>query len=90
MMNAPYLGAGKGIIIEDDVWVGAGATILDGSVLAEGSVLAAGAVLTDSTIPYSVYGGVPAKFIKFRFSKEEIIQVNSSLYTTDELLRYYE
>ncbi len=90
MMDAPYLGSGKGVIIEDDVWIGAGTTILDGAFIAEGTVLAAGTVITGKTIPYSIYGGVPARFIKFRFSKEEIVNVNSSLYNIDSLLSYYE
>ena len=90
MMKAPYLGSGKGIVIEDDVWVGAGATLLDGAFLAEGSVLAAGAVLTGKTKPYSVYGGVPARFIKFRFQKNEIIRINSAKYTYQQLINIYE
>lgn len=34
--------------------------------------MAAGAVVTKSCSPYSVIGGVPAKFIKPVFSEEEI------------------
>lgn len=57
----------KGIRIEDDVWVGAGAKILDGSQIARGCVIAAGAVLTGTqTEPYTIYGGIPAKQIGTR------------------------
>jgi len=56
----------KGISIADDVWIGAGAKILDGVFLAVGTVVAAGAVVTNSTDPYSVVAGVPARRIKFR------------------------
>ena len=53
----------KGIIIEDDVWIGAGARVLDGVILRTGTVVGAGAVVTKSTEPYTVVAGVPAKKI---------------------------
>ncbi|NMF60555.1 acyltransferase [Pseudanabaena yagii] len=56
----------KGIIIEDDVWIGAGATILDGCTIGKGSVIGAGAVVTKSVEPYSIVGGIPAKKIRMR------------------------
>lgn len=55
-----------GVTIEDDVWVGAGATILDGVVIGTGSVVGAGSVVTKSVLPYSVVAGVPAVVIKKR------------------------
>ncbi len=51
----------KGIIIEDDVWVAANVTIVDGVRIGKGSVIAAGATVTKSVEPYSIMGGVPAK-----------------------------
>lgn len=56
----------KGIVIEDDVWIGAGAQILDGVVIRRGTVIGAGAVVTKSTDPYSVVAGVPARKISSR------------------------
>lgn len=56
----------KGIIIEDDVWIGAGCTILDGVKISRGSIVAAGSVVNKSTIPFSIVGGVPAKTLKMR------------------------
>jgi acetyltransferase-like isoleucine patch superfamily enzyme len=50
----------KGIIIEDDVWIGAGAKILDGVIIRKGTIVAAGAVVTKSTERYSIVAGVPA------------------------------
>lgn len=56
----------KGIIIEDDVWSGAGVIILDGVTIGSGCVIGAGSVVTKSIPPNSVAVGVPAKVIKTR------------------------
>lgn len=55
-----------GIVIEDDVWVGAGVRILDGVTIGRGGVLAAGAVVTRTTAPFAVSAGVPARKISER------------------------
>ncbi len=54
----------EGIVIEDDVWLGAGAIITDGVRVGKGAVVAAGAVVTRDVAPHTVVGGVPAKLIK--------------------------
>jgi len=54
----------EGIVIEDDVWLGAGAVITDGVRVGRGAVVAAGAVVTKDVSPHTVVGGVPAKLIK--------------------------
>lgn len=54
----------EGIVIEDDVWLGAGAIITDGVRVGKGAVVAAGAVVTHDVPPNTVVGGVPAKPIK--------------------------
>lgn len=56
----------EGIVIEDDVWVGAQVTILDGVRIGAHSVIAAGAVVSRDVAPYSIVGGVPARLIKDR------------------------
>jgi virginiamycin A acetyltransferase len=55
-----------GLVIEDDVWLGANVVVLDGVTIARGCVIAAGSVVTRSTKPFGVYGGVPAKFLRER------------------------
>lgn len=60
------------VIIENDVWIGAGALIMGGIKISSGSVVAAGAVVTKDVPPYAIVGGVPAKVIKYRFDEETI------------------
>lgn len=55
-----------GITIEEDVWIGAGVSVLDGVVLGQGCVVGAGAVVTKSVPPSTVVGGVPARRIATR------------------------
>ena len=52
------------IIIENDVWIGAGVTILPGVKIGKCSVIGAGAVVIENVEPYSIYAGVPAKKIR--------------------------
>ena len=56
----------RGIVIEDDVWIGAGCKILDGVRIGRGSVIGAGAVVKDSLPEYSIAAGVPARVIRNR------------------------
>lgn len=52
-----------GIVIEDDVWIGANSVILDGSHLKRGVVVAAGSVIKGTLESYGVYTGLPLKLI---------------------------
>ena len=54
----------KGIRIEDDVWVGSSAIIVDGVTIGPGSVVAAGAVVTRDVPAHTVVSGIPAKVVK--------------------------
>ena len=56
----------RGIVIGEDVWIAARATILDGVTLGRGCVVAAGAVVTRSFEPMQIIGGVPARVIGAR------------------------
>lgn len=61
------------IIIGNDVWIGYEAIIMAGVHVGNGAIIAAHAVVTKDVQPYTIVGGVPARFIRKRFN-EEIIQ----------------
>jgi acetyltransferase-like isoleucine patch superfamily enzyme len=58
------------IVIKDNVWIGAKATVLKGVTIGTGAVVAAGAVVTRDVPPYAVVGGVPARVVKMRTVEE--------------------
>jgi acetyltransferase-like isoleucine patch superfamily enzyme len=60
------------VTIENDVWIGHGATILSGITIRNGAVVAAGSVVTKEVAPYSIVGGNPARHIRYRFDDEKI------------------
>tara|TARA_R110002126_G_scaffold155833_1_gene302905 strand:- start:8054 stop:8734 length:681 start_codon:yes stop_codon:yes gene_type:complete len=60
------------VTIGNDVWIGANAIVSDGVNIGDGAVIAAGAVVTANVMPYSIVGGVPAKFIRSRFDREMV------------------
>lgn len=74
----------KDVIVEEDVWIGCNVTLLSGAHLGRGSIIAAGAVVAKSTPPYAVIGGVPAKFIKFKWTVDEILEHEAGLYPEEE------
>lgn len=56
----------KAVVIEKDVWIGANCIILPGVTIGQGSVIAAGSVVTKSVPSNTVFGGVPARFMRKR------------------------
>jgi acetyltransferase-like isoleucine patch superfamily enzyme len=56
----------KGIIIHNDVWIGAGVVIVDGVNIGEGAVIGAGSIVTKDIPPFSIAAGNPARVIKRR------------------------
>lgn len=60
------------VVVGNDVWLGYGCVILSGVTIGDGAIVAAGAVITKDVNPYSIVGGVPAKFIRDRFTASQI------------------
>lgn len=78
------------VIINEDVWIASRVTILKGVNIGRGAIIAAGAVVNKDVLPYSIVGGVPAKFIKFKWSIEEIMEHEEKLYSPEERFTYDE
>lgn len=65
--------ASKGdVIIGNDVWIGGNVTIMSGVTIGDGAVIANNSHIIKNVEPYSLTGGNPAKFIKYRFTPEQI------------------
>jgi acetyltransferase-like isoleucine patch superfamily enzyme len=55
-----------GIVVEDDVWIGANVVLLDGAIVRRGAVVAAGSVVNGEVPPYSVGAGRPIQTVGYR------------------------
>lgn len=81
--------AQKSTIIEADVWIGVGATILAGVNIGRGAVVAAGAVVTKNVPPYEIHGGVPARKIRERFLSHADRQTHERMLVGPTVLEEY-
>lgn len=77
-------GYDEDVIVEEDVWIASNVTLLSGVRICRGTTVAAGAVVAKSMPPYCICGGVPAKFIKFYWSIEQIMEHEKKLYPKEE------
>ncbi len=66
-----------GATIKEYALIGMGSTVLDHAVIGEGAIIAAGALVLKDTIipPHTIWGGVPAKFIK-EVAPEQAKEIN--------------
>lgn len=71
-----YSELNKKFIIGNDVWLGQNVLLTNGVKIGNGVRAAAGAVITKDIPDYAVVAGVPAKIIKYRFTEEQIQQLN--------------
>ena len=62
----------KGIVLEDNVWIGTTATILDGVTVGSGSIVGAGSVVNKDVPPASVVLGNPARVIQNRQKASQV------------------
>ncbi len=74
-------------IIENNVWIGAHATILKGVKVGEGSVIGAGSVVVKDVPPYTVNVGNPSRPIKKIFSDEELFVHLSEMGRSNEEIK---
>lgn len=58
------------VSIGNDVWIGDSVKIMEGIRIGDGAIIAAGALVTKNVEPYAIVGGVPAKIINKRFTKD--------------------
>lgn len=72
------------VIVEEDVWIGMNVTLLAGVTIGRGSTVAAGAVVNKTMPPYCICGGVPAKFIKFYWTIDQILEHEAKAYPENE------
>ncbi len=72
------------IVVEEDCWVGARSILLSHCHIGRGAIVAAGTTVTKEVPPYAVVAGCPARVIAVRFSLEQIIEHERSLYPAEE------
>lgn len=60
------------VIIGNDVWIGDNVVIMSGVTIGDGAVIANNSHVIKDVQPYSIVGGNPAKFIKYRFTQDQI------------------
>lgn len=60
------------VTIENDVWIGYGASILSGVTIHNGAIVAAGSLVTKDVPAYAIVAGIPAKILRYRFSDVQI------------------
>jgi len=60
------------VIIGNDVYICDNSTIMSGVTIGDGAVIACNSHIIKDVEPYSIVGGNPGKFVKYRFTKEQI------------------
>lgn len=73
------------VVIEEDVWIGANATITAGVTIGRGAIVGACSLVTKDVPPYTLVAGSPAKVVK-KFSAEDVMRHEAILYPVNERL----
>lgn len=75
------------IIVEDDVWIGYGTTVLSGVTIGKGAIIGANSIVTKDIPPYAIYVG--NKVIKYRFEPdviEKLMKIDLSKLTKEKII----
>ena len=75
IVEQKFMPSRGGVVVEDDVWIGANAVLLDGAILRKGCVVGAGAVVRSEIPPNAVCVGVPAKVISQRGEADRTVRM---------------
>ena len=65
-MRAQGVTESKPIVVGNDVWIGMRALIMPGVHIGDHAIVAAGSVVTKDVPEWAIFGGNPAKLIKYR------------------------
>lgn len=76
----------KDVIVEEEVGIGVGVTLLAGVKIGRGATVGAGAVVMNNVPPYAVVMGNPAQVVGFVFTPEQIVEHEKALYPEEERL----
>ncbi len=68
--------ASEAVVVEEDVWIGFGSTVLSGVRIGRGSIIAACSVVVKDVPRYSIVAGMPARVIGRRFENPDEIEVH--------------
>jgi virginiamycin A acetyltransferase len=66
MRKQGFMPSRGGVVVEDDVWIGAHCVLLDGTHIESGAVIAAGSVVSGRVTGKTVWGGNPCRLIRAR------------------------
>lgn len=66
MIRQRFMPSRGGILVEDDVWIGANCVILDGAILRRGCIVGANSLVHGELAPFSINYGSPARFVRWR------------------------
>jgi len=72
-----YPSTSGNVTIGNDVWVGDNVTIVSGVTIGNGSIINSNSCVTGNISAYSIAGGNPATFIKYRFTTDQINTLES-------------
>ena len=76
--NVPMEQRHRGIVVENDVWIGSFAYIRGGVRLGTGCIVGTGAVVTKDVPPYAIVAGNPARVRRYRFDDKTIERLLAS------------